>query len=69
MHIEERALLVPVNSDQTFDVIRDAIADLALPLNRLEHRRHHVEELFATPAPTTVPAPTPQDVPAAEPRP
>jgi hypothetical protein len=27
-------------------VVRDAVADLALPLCRLEQRRHQVEELF-----------------------
>jgi len=55
--IEERALLVPVSSDQTLDLIRDTIADLELPLNRLEHRRHHVEELFSSPTDTTTTAP------------
>jgi len=30
-----------------YDAIRDAVADLGLPLNRLERRRHRVEELFA----------------------
>ena len=29
-----------------YDVVRDAVADLALPLCRLEQRRHQVEELF-----------------------
>jgi len=32
--------------DRTYDVVRDAVADLGLPLSRLERRRHHVEELF-----------------------
>ena len=32
--------------DGTFDVVRDAVADLRLPLSRLEQRRHQVEELF-----------------------
>jgi ABC-2 type transport system ATP-binding protein len=45
---EGRAFLVKVEQDTVFDLVRDAIADLELPLNRLEHRRHHVEELFAT---------------------
>jgi ABC-2 type transport system ATP-binding protein len=53
---EGRALLVPVDSDEVFTVVRDAIADLELPLNRLEHRRHHVEELFSGDA--NVPAQT-----------
>jgi ABC-2 type transport system ATP-binding protein len=47
---EERSLLVPVDSERVFDQVRDAIADLGLPLGRLEHRRHHVEELFSVPA-------------------
>jgi ABC-2 type transport system ATP-binding protein len=62
VRMENRALLVPVGDDAVFDVIRDAIADLGLPLNRMEHRRHHVEELFST-------APAPALVNAAEPQP
>jgi ABC-2 type transport system ATP-binding protein len=42
----ERAVLVRLASDATYDAVRDAIADLGLPLNRMEQRRHHVEELF-----------------------
>jgi ABC-2 type transport system ATP-binding protein len=42
----ERALLVSLESDDTYDIVRDAIADLGLPLNRLEQRRRRVEELF-----------------------
>src|ERR1700691_1780027 len=42
----ERSLLVGLESDATYDIVRDAIADLALPLNRLEQRRRRVEELF-----------------------
>ena len=33
-------------ADDTYDVVRDAVADLALPLCRLEQRRRQVEELF-----------------------
>ncbi len=43
----DRQLLVRLDEDPVFDTVRDAIADLDLPLTRLEHRRHHVEELFA----------------------
>jgi ABC-2 type transport system ATP-binding protein len=39
-------VLVPIGGDDTFDVVRDAVADLRLPLSRLEQRRHQVEELF-----------------------
>ena len=48
----KRSLLVPIGGDGTddtdaaYDVVRDAVADLELPLSRLERRRHHVEELF-----------------------
>ncbi len=43
---DERALLVQIETDATYDTVRDAIADLGLPLNRLEQRRRHVSELF-----------------------
>jgi ABC-2 type transport system ATP-binding protein len=43
---QQRVLLVPLADDATYDVVRDAVADLALPLCRLEQRRHQVEELF-----------------------
>src|SRR3984957_20559868 len=43
---DERALLVQIGSGETYAVVRDAVADLGLPLNRLEQRRRRVEELF-----------------------
>jgi ABC-2 type transport system ATP-binding protein len=43
----ERMLLVPLESDRTYDTIMGAVADLDLPLHRLDERRHHVAELFA----------------------
>jgi len=42
----ERAVLVRLDGDETYDTVRDAVADLGLPLNRLEQRRRRVEELF-----------------------
>ena len=42
----QRAVLVRLGGDETYDAVRDAIADLGLPLNRLERRRRRVEELF-----------------------
>ncbi len=45
-----RELLVRVDGDATFDAVRDAVAGLRLPLNRMEQRRHRVEELFRVPA-------------------
>ena len=34
------------DADPVFDLVRDAIADLEPRSTRVEHRRHHVEELF-----------------------
>jgi ABC-2 type transport system ATP-binding protein len=42
----ERALLVELAGDETFDLIRDAVADLDLSLHRLEQHRHQVADLF-----------------------
>jgi ABC-2 type transport system ATP-binding protein len=42
----QRALLVPIGGDDTYDAVRDAVAALGLPLSRLEQRRHQVEEIF-----------------------
>ena len=44
-----RELLVLITSELTFDVVRDAVAGLGLPLIRMEQRRHRVEELFRNP--------------------
>jgi ABC-2 type transport system ATP-binding protein len=44
-----RELLVLIAGDATFDVVRDAVAALGLPLTRMEQRRHRVEELFRDP--------------------
>ena len=41
-----RGLLVRIDGEQTHDMVRDAVADLGLPLNRLEQQRRRVEELF-----------------------
>jgi ABC-2 type transport system ATP-binding protein len=43
-----RGLLVQLAGDQTYDEVRDSVADLGLPLSRLEQRRHRIEELFST---------------------
>jgi ABC-2 type transport system ATP-binding protein len=42
----QRALLVPIAGDYTYDAVRDSVAALGLPLSRLEQRRHRVEEIF-----------------------
>ncbi|MEY9870748.1 ABC-2 type transport system ATP-binding protein [Streptacidiphilus sp. MAP12-33] len=43
-------LLVELTGDEVYDVIRDAVADLGVGLVRLEQRRHHISEVFATDA-------------------
>jgi len=44
-----RGLLVPLESDDTFDLIMGTVAALDLPLHRLDQRRHGIAELFADP--------------------
>jgi len=39
-------VLVRLDGEGTYDAVRDAVADLGLPLNRMERRRHRIEELF-----------------------
>jgi ABC-2 type transport system ATP-binding protein len=43
----QRGLLVQLAGESSYDIVRDAVADLGLPLNRLEQRRHRLEELFS----------------------
>ena len=43
---QDRAVLVRLDGEGTYDAVRDAVADLGLPLNRMERRRHRIEELF-----------------------
>src|ERR1017187_1612216 len=42
----QKALLVRLADEATYDIVRDAVADLGLPLGRMEQRRHRLEELF-----------------------
>jgi ABC-2 type transport system ATP-binding protein len=43
---EGRLLVVPLADDETYDRILSAVAELDLPLHRLDQRRHRVAELF-----------------------
>jgi ABC-2 type transport system ATP-binding protein len=45
---EGRLLLVPLDSDDSYDQILRIVAELELPLHRLDQRRHRVAELFTT---------------------
>jgi ABC-2 type transport system ATP-binding protein len=40
------ALLIPLTGDETYDQVLRAVADLDLPLHRLDQRHHRVAELF-----------------------
>jgi ABC-2 type transport system ATP-binding protein len=56
-----RTVLLAVAEDAHYDIVRDAVADLGLPLVRLEQRRQSLEDLFrddgpASPAGSAVPA-------------
>jgi ABC-2 type transport system ATP-binding protein len=44
--VDGRAVLVALAGDRTYDLVRDAVAELGLPLLRIEHRRHRLEDLF-----------------------
>ena len=57
----QRGLLVQLADEQTYDIVRDSVADLGLPLGRMEQRRHRIEELFRqdpAAAAYSVPGPT-----------
>jgi ABC-2 type transport system ATP-binding protein len=53
----QRGLLVQLTSDQVYDAVRDVVADLGLPLVRMEQRRHRIEELFRADPTIAIPAP------------
>ncbi|GAA1552788.1 ABC transporter ATP-binding protein [Actinomadura kijaniata] len=58
---EGRLLVVDIADEETYDRIRDGVADLGLRLVRLEQRRHHIEEVFAVGS--EQPHPVPQGAP------
>jgi ABC-2 type transport system ATP-binding protein len=41
-----RAVLMAMADVRAYDVVRDAVVDLGLPLIRIEQRRHRLEDLF-----------------------
>jgi ABC-2 type transport system ATP-binding protein len=48
---EGATLVVPLDDDKVYDLILTAVAELNLPLHRLDQRRHRVAELFQGGAP------------------
>ena len=45
--VDGRTVVVPIEDDRPYDIVRDALAELGLPLVRLEQRRKGLEDLFA----------------------
>ncbi|TFG68141.1 MAG: ABC transporter ATP-binding protein [Thermomicrobiales bacterium] len=41
-----RTVLLPVTEDHQYDILRDVVAELGLPLVRMEQRRQSLEDLF-----------------------
>jgi len=44
--VDGRAVLVAISDGRPYDLVRDAVAELGLPLVRIEQRRHRLEDLF-----------------------
>ena len=44
--VDGRTVLVELTDERPWDLVRDAVADLGLPLVRIEQRRRGLEELF-----------------------
>ena len=52
--VDNRRVVVAVEGDVVFDIVRDAIADLGLALVRLERRRASLEDVFLAAGEVTV---------------
>ena len=44
--IDGSAVLIDLTDERPFDIVRDTVAELDLPLIRIEQRRHRLEDLF-----------------------
>jgi ABC-2 type transport system ATP-binding protein len=45
--VDGRAVLIALADATPYDLVRDTVAELALPLVRMEQRRHRLEDLFS----------------------
>lgn len=45
-HADGHLLLVDIDGDETYDTVRDAVAELGSGLVRMEQRRHRIAEIF-----------------------
>jgi ABC-2 type transport system ATP-binding protein len=44
--VDGRAVLIALDGERAYDLVRDTVVDLGLPLIRIEQRRHRLEDLF-----------------------
>jgi ABC-2 type transport system ATP-binding protein len=44
--VDGRAVLIAMDGDRAYDLVRDTVVDLGLPLVRIQQRRHRLEDLF-----------------------
>jgi ABC-2 type transport system ATP-binding protein len=51
VRVDGSCVLVALESDGIYDVVRDAVADLGLPLVRVQQERRRLEDIFREPAP------------------
>jgi ABC-2 type transport system ATP-binding protein len=56
--VDGSAVLIDLTDERPFDIVRDTVADLGLPLIRMEQRRHRLEDLFRDAPVGTGPAAT-----------
>jgi ABC-2 type transport system ATP-binding protein len=64
--IDGSAVLIDLVDERPYDLVRDTVAELGLPLVRIEQRRHRLEDLFRD-APQAPAAPVAAGVPAVAP--
>jgi ABC-2 type transport system ATP-binding protein len=48
---DEECVLLALEDDSLYDAVRDTVADLGLPLVRIQQERRRLEEIFRDPAP------------------
>jgi ABC-2 type transport system ATP-binding protein len=68
--VDGKAVVITMSDARPYDLVRDTVAELGLPLIRIEQRRHRLEDLFRdTPDGNGMSAPPPAQPPSEAPRP